>query len=94
MKNIIKTPYTGMSKDKLLVCRLNGNRKARIMRYLRRGNLGIVGDCEVCDPFTKKVLTRTSEQFVKDGFEWWTLDIYMFEKYDVELTEEFLSKFA
>ena len=93
MKEIIDVPYINISISDLKVEQLPVDLKRRILRYLKSGELGIVGDCAVKDPFTGEIFTRTSAQRVKDGFEWWTIDIYLFEKYDISLSNDFMKLF-
>ena len=93
MKRIISTPYCNLSKDELKVNLLADDLKTRIIKYLYSGELGVAGDCTLKDPFTGEVFSRTSAQRIKDGFEWWSMDTYMFEKYNIALADEFLAIF-
>ena len=79
---------TEMMKDKL-----PSELKNRILDYLNTPQPTTVADMPLIDPVTGKLYTRTNVLREKDGFEWSTAEIYMFEHYNVILTDEFMRLF-
>lgn len=79
--------------DESMTEKLPSEMKSRILSYLTSAPVGLVGDVRLTDPVTGKSYTHTSVCRNKDGFEWSSADIYMFEHYDVKLSEDFLQLF-
>ncbi len=79
--------------DKTMVKKLPDDLKQRILRYLKEPEPDTVADMPLVDPVTGKLYNRTNILRVKDGFEWSTAEIYMFEHYDVILSDEFMRLF-
>lgn len=80
------------SKEKM-ENKLPSELKNRILDYLKAPQPTTVADMPLIDPVTGKLYTRTNVLREKDGFEWSTAEIYMFEHYNVVLTDEFMRLF-
>ena len=68
--------------------------KKRILAYLKSPPLGTMCGKTMIDPITGECYGMTNILREKDGFEWSTPEIYMFEHYDIRLSEEFLKLFV
>ena len=79
--------------DKTMIKKLPAELKHKILRYLKEPEPDTVADMPLIDPVTGKTYDRTNILRVKDGFEWSTAEIYMFEHYDVILSDDFLRMF-
>ena len=79
--------------DQTMVKKLPDGLKHKILSYLNEPEPDTVADMPLIDPVTGKVYDRTNILRVKDGFEWSTAEIYMFENYDVILSDDFLRLF-
>ena len=73
--------------------RLPADLKERVLDYLTSVPDVLIGDCPMRDPVTGKIYERTNVIREKDGFVWSTHTIYMLERYDVKLSDEFLRLF-
>ena len=79
--------------DSSMTSKLPSELKTRILNYLREPPAGLIGDVSLIDPVTGKCYNHTSIIREKDGFTWNSAVIYMFENYDIKLSEEFLRMF-
>lgn len=79
--------------DDTMVQKLNPKLKKRILEYLKEPDPGTIGMVVLKDPITGKCYSHESIIREKDGFEWSSATIYMFEKYDIRLSKEFLKMF-
>jgi len=80
--------------DDTMVEKLPPELKSRILEYLKKPEPGLIGMVTLKDPVTGKCYSHESIIREKDGFEWSSATIYMFEKYDIRLSEEFLRMFV
>lgn len=83
----------GEFSNEIMVDKLPSELKDRILDYLKTPQPTTVADMPLIDPVTGKLYTRTNVLREKDGFEWSTAEIYMFEHYNVILTDEFMQLF-
>lgn len=79
--------------DGTMVQKLNPELKARILEYLNKPEPGMIGMVCLTDPVTGKCYSHENILRQKDGFQWNSSTIYMFEKYNVRLSEAFLRLF-
>lgn len=83
----------GEFSTEIMEDKLPSELKNRILDYLNTPQPTTVADMPLIDPVTEKLYTRTNVLREKDGFEWSTAEIYMFEHYNVILTDEFMRLF-
>ena len=74
-----------------MTMRLPAEKKTRVLAYLLGVPDACIADCQLFDPVTGERYETTNIVREKDGFTWSTHVIYMFERYDVKLAQEFLA---
>ena len=79
--------------DSSMVEKLPDELKRRILTYLKEPEPGTVGDMPMIDPVTGVKYDSTNILREKDGFAWSSAAIYMLEKYDIRLSDDFLRLF-
>ena len=79
--------------DSSMVEKLPPELKQRILAYLKAQPPGTLCGKPMRDPITGKCYGMTNALREKNGFEWSTPEIYMFEHYDIRLSDEFLRLF-
>lgn len=66
--------------------------KGKILLFFKRNNkFKYYGMFQPKDPITGKSIGELQDVFEKDGFHWTALDVYMFKKYNIKLTDEFVN---
>ena len=80
-------------RDFTMVEKLPAELKQRILDYMYTPPPGLVGDVRLIDPVTGVQYDHTSIIRERDGFSWSSAVIYMFEHYDIRLSDEFLKLF-
>ncbi|MBO4903039.1 MAG: hypothetical protein J5518_09625 [Lachnospiraceae bacterium] len=71
--------------------RVNDQLKKKIIQYLQTPKPGTVGMMPMIDPVTKEVYSRENIIRDSDGYQWSSGVTYMFDKYDILLSDEFMS---
>ena len=67
--------------------------KKKILDFLYAPEPGLIGDMQLIDPITRECYSNENEIRESDGFRWNTAIIYMFEKYDIMLSDKFMNRF-
>ena len=68
------------------------NRK-KILEFLKSAEEGTIGFVALKDPITKKAYSTGLVCYEKEGYSWNNGVVYLFEKYNIKLNDEFLKHF-
>lgn len=100
MTRIILAKGTGPFRDKYLsnpkgITEILPNKvKQNILAYLKtQVTPYLIGAFYVKDPLTNKVIADGNSIYENNGYTWSTEMIYLFEKYDIKLDEDFKAGF-
>lgn len=79
--------------DSTMIKKLPPAIKKKVLDYLKEPEPTWVSGKRMTDPITGEFYSHENLIREKDGFSWSSAAIYMLEKYDIRLSEEFLSLF-
>jgi hypothetical protein len=66
----------------------------KILAFLKSAEDGVIGFTALKDPVTKRVYSTGLICYEKDGYSWNNGVVYLFEKYNIKLNDEFLKHFV
>ncbi len=94
MKRITDIKWHSFSNSPDEVKKLSQSEKDRIIEYLNGGFVYLAGDSSLNDPVSGDLFEKTSAWMSDDDeeYEWSNAEIYMFEKYDMKLRDDFVRK--
>lgn len=96
MKNVVNYRINSIKtkEDLNAVVSLKPTRnRNKILRFFKSAEPGAVGFFALKDPVTKKAYSTGNICYEKDGYRWTNAVVYLFEKYNIKLNEDFIKKF-
>lgn len=95
MKNVLDSACSikpeSYKADGSMTQRIEPGLKEKILKFLNAPEAGVIGSMPMIDPVTGEIYSRENVIRESDGFAWSSGAIYMFDKYDIKLSDDFIN---